>query len=203
MPTLAFVDDRNDVRKTIVHNVELEGPKGWEIQALSPLPSLGDYLAWITAESVAVLVVDERLNEEGDGADYTGHELAQFIRGYLAEFPIFMITAYEGDEELEKNEDALDAIVNRNHFYETPGKFVARFVRAGQRFFDTYHRQLAEFSRLSVEAATGTLTSDDEDQLRRYCQVEAFGADRTPRCWQRGTLEPHYLAARSELETST
>ena len=36
-----------------------------------------------------------------------------------------------------------------------------------------------------------------------YCQVEAFRADPTPRCWQHGSLEPHYLAARSELETST
>ena len=38
---------------------------------------------------------------------------------------------------------------------------------------------------------------------RGYCQVEAFKADPTPRCWQRGALEPHYLAARSKLETST
>ena len=39
--------------------------------------------------------------------------------------------------------------------------------------------------------------------LHRYCQVEAFRADPTPRCWYRGALKPHYLAARSELETST
>ena len=38
---------------------------------------------------------------------------------------------------------------------------------------------------------------------RGYCQVESFRADPTPRCWQRGALKPHYLAARSELETST
>ena len=39
--------------------------------------------------------------------------------------------------------------------------------------------------------------------LARYCQVEPFRAAPTPRCWQRGALEPHYLAARPELETST
>ena len=36
-----------------------------------------------------------------------------------------------------------------------------------------------------------------------YCQVEAFRADPTPRCWQRRALKPHHLAARFELETST
>ena len=35
------------------------------------------------------------------------------------------------------------------------------------------------------------------------CQVEAFRADPTPRCWQRHALKPHHLAARFELETST
>ena len=35
------------------------------------------------------------------------------------------------------------------------------------------------------------------------CQVEAFRADLTPRCWQCRALKPHHLAARFELETST
>ena len=38
---------------------------------------------------------------------------------------------------------------------------------------------------------------------RRYCQVEAFRANPTPRYWQRRALKPHHLAARFELETST
>ncbi len=37
----------------------------------------------------------------------------------------------------------------------------------------------------------------------RYCQVEAFRADPTPRYWQRRALKPHHLVARFELETST
>ncbi len=37
----------------------------------------------------------------------------------------------------------------------------------------------------------------------RYCQVEAFRADPTPRYRQRRALKPHHLVARFELETST
>ena len=47
------------------------------------------------------------------------------------------------------------------------------------------------------------MTASFDRWSARYCQVEAFKADPTPRCWQRGALKPHYLAARSELETST
>ena len=54
------------------------------------------------------------------------------------------------------------------------------------------------------------LTTDERQRLkelerenRGYCQVEAFRADPTPRCWQRRALKPHHLAARFKLETST
>ena len=54
---------------------------------------------------------------------------------------------------------------------------------------------------LVAETVHRSATRRDPGHLR-YCQIEAFRANPTPRCWQRGVLKPHYLATHSELETS-
>ena len=52
-------------------------------------------------------------------------------------------------------------------------------------------------------SASMSTTVRSPDAFSWYCQVKAFRADPTPRCWQRRALKPHHLAARFELETST
>ena len=166
MPAIAVVDDRDDIRATVVRNIEMSIGNGWEVVSTPPLPCLDDYLAKITEDCIAVLVVDERLNEEGVGVDYTGHDLAKFLRRYFPDFPIFMVTAFENDEELEEHGVVLDNVLSRKQFVDDADTWVPRFRRAGQRFFDVYGGHLADLSALAEKSAIGEITPAEEARLR-------------------------------------
>ncbi len=170
MPSIAVVDDRDEVRQTVADSIEMALPDKeiapWTVLSTRPFRTLDEYLAYVTDECISVLVIDERLNEQGGGIAYSGHELAEFLRGHFPEFPIFMVTAYPPDEELEAHAVALDHILDRRDFYGAAEKWVPRFIRAGQQYFKTHAQVLAQLSELAEKAASGEISSDEETKLR-------------------------------------
>src|SRR5258708_32416874 len=104
MAAIAVIDARLDHRVTVQRHVtaNLTTP-GWECLAPSPLANLGDYPAWLWEHDVAVLILDERLREVGGpaGIDYEGHELVEYLRQRLPTFPMFVVTSFENDAELD------------------------------------------------------------------------------------------------------
>jgi hypothetical protein len=168
---IALIDDRDDQRRTLRGHIEEFMPQEWSIVDARPHASLDAAVAWVLAEKVSVLLLDERLDEAaGSQSTYTGHELATSLRMYRPELPIFVITSWEGDDELDKAAGALDDIVQRKEFASKADVHVARFVRAGQRFVDTHVSQLAELSALASAVATGEAS---EKQRKRAHALQA------------------------------
>jgi hypothetical protein len=177
MPTIGVVDDRGGERSKLVRGIEVSNqlPDAWGIADIAPLSELSEYSGWIAENDVAVLLVDERLDEhaaDGEAADYTGHELVAYLRqNYSEEFPMFIVTAYPPDRDLQENVWNLEDLILRRDFVKDVSKIVPKLLRSGQRFFEVHQHQLSRAEELSKKVAIGEATDDDIaelDALRAY-----------------------------------
>lgn len=172
MPTIGIIDDRADFRTTLKRRIGLSLKKqniAWDILDIYPFADLQDYVVWIKEFDIVLLIVDERLqegNHEALNVNYNGSKLIEFIREVLPEFPVFAITSYPNDEDLQSQFPLFDEILSRDEFFKKPDDYAMRFVRAAQRYLGVYSKQLIRISEISELIATGKAESKDIDELK-------------------------------------
>lgn len=186
MDTIAVIDDRADVRRTLARRIVRELRKlsvAWRVLDSSPLASLDAYPAWLKENYVRVLVLDEKLSEQFEGdlaVDYSGHQVAELIRKKFPELPQVIVTAVPGSDDLESAGD-LDAVVARSEFDRHPATHVGRMVRMGLRYVDRNQEELAELTMLSEKAAASELTHEERERLDALrAKIQAQSEDPGP-----------------------
>jgi len=187
MPNIIVIDDRRDTRKTIVDSIDLvltDLENDWNVIGIEPLPDLIDYPSWITEHDAAAIIIDERLTEvpvnDGEAVSYEGHELVDFIRERMNEFPIYVVTSYERDPEIQERFKAVEELIRRNDFSRGTANYVPRIIRAGQRYLTTFAQELSELSTYASKSAVGAETSEEERTRARAIQTKlslAFSID--------------------------
>ena len=167
MPNIAIIDDRDADRGTLVRQVEreLRDFDNWDVIESRPLPSIDDYAPWLTEHEVASLVLDERLHEDS-AVGYEGSEVAQHLRQRFPTLPIYIITAYKGDHDLESRAGEVEDVISRSEFGTKPAPFVERFVRAGTKFYEENRAELERLAVLSGKAASGSANEEELSELR-------------------------------------
>ncbi len=172
MAGICIIDDRVDIRGTLENKIRFVLKKkqlNWTVISQDPFLDKTEYLNFINETDIGVLILDERLHESGtaqQSVNYNGSDLVIFLRQYLKNFPIYSITSYHEDDELENQFSQFDEIIAREAFYSKAEEYVERFVRAGQRFLDDHSAQLLRLSELSELIAKGTATEDNLKELR-------------------------------------
>jgi len=172
MPNIAIVDDRRDFRRTLKHKIELSLRKLnqsiWSVIDIDPFPIIGDYVSWIQDNDIAILILDEKLQEVATGSkvDYSGSLLIEKIRETLKEFPVFAITSYPNEPDLQSKFPLFDEILERDAFFNKSDEYISRFLRAGQRFLITHYEQLKRLSELSEKIALGTSSNEEKNELK-------------------------------------
>lgn len=172
MPVIGIIDDREDIRKTLKRWIDLDLKKHklpWITIDISPFKEMQEYVSWIKESEVSVLILDERLQEEphkASSVDYNGSRLIEFLRKSFPEFPVFAITSFPNDPDLQKKFADFDEILSRDNFFKKSDEYTIRFVRAGQRFLDVYSSQLSRLSDLSKKAAVGNADDKDLEELK-------------------------------------
>lgn len=165
MPAMGIIDDRNDLRETLLRRIDNELQGEWFIVAIAPLAEMQDYPGWIAEYDIAVILLDERLNEQievdGEYVGYDGHDLVEFIRRHLPTLPIFVITSYKDDEELTKKFGDVEDIIERNEFFKRADEYVPRFLRSGQKFLEVFQGELTELADKADKIAKGEATVED------------------------------------------
>lgn len=176
MPTIGIVDDRDDVREIMWDNVRLALPNEWEVIAISPWESLEHYPSWVNQHEITVLVIDEKLNElltnAGTAVSYEGHDLVDYMRQYMPEFPIFVVTSYPNDPDLQERFKYVEDIIERNKFYDRSEDYIPRLTRAGQRYLQVYEGELAELADFARKSAIGEPISVEEQERARAIQTK-------------------------------
>ncbi len=172
MAVIGIIDDREDIRITLKRRIDLSIKKqklSWITIDIYPFAKMGDYISWLTENEISVLILDERLQEgtnTADSVNYNGSNLIEFIRESMPEFPVFAITNYPKDPDLQKKFPLFDEILGRDDFYKKADEYTIRFTRAGQRFLDVYNKQLTQVSELSRKVALGTANEKDLEELK-------------------------------------
>jgi hypothetical protein len=165
MPKIGIIDDRDDFRETILRSIDIELQENWQSIAIAPLPRIEDYPAWITEQEVAVLLLDEKLNEQiesgGKDVGYEGHDLVEFLRKHMPTFPLFVVTSYVNGEELIKKFSDVEGIIARDEFLKKAGEYAPRFFRAGQQFLQVFQSELNELAEKAHKIAVGEATEED------------------------------------------
>lgn len=172
MPKITIVDDRKDFRTTLKRKIEAFFIKNklndWEVIDIPPFQSKGEYSPWIFENEVVVLILDERLQEnieEKESVSYKGSELIEEIRLHLKEFPVYAITSYSRDPDLQSKFPLFDEILDRDSFYNKADEYITRFIRAGQRYIQSHNKILARVSELSQKVAISMATDEEVSEL--------------------------------------
>ena len=170
MPSIAVIDDRKDARDTIKINLDLALSGNWTSIDIEPFENIEDYPSWIKENEIVAFLLDERLNEQSvihqNQISYSGHDLVDFIRKYFPTFPIFIITAYPGDQELLDRFKDVEDIIVRTEFNENYRNYVPRVLRSAQKYLDTFENELSELSKIAAKIAHGKYDDSERKRLK-------------------------------------
>ena len=176
MSNICIIDDNADqsgtLKKALNFFLKKITDKATIIDQL-PFDNPEDYFSFIEQNNVSALILDERLNDQpalnGKPVDYKGNQLVETLRERLKDFPIYMITAHAGDEELLAKENQFEAVINREDITTDENQaslFVSRLFRSSQRFSEANNNELLEFTTLSSKLAQGDSNPETVERLK-------------------------------------
>lgn len=170
MAKIALVDDSKDQRETYKKLLSLflkAKESSLEVIDVFPFKEFTDYYSWIIDENIVVLIFDEKLYNDSDvglePVNYNGSFLVKKIRERFKDIPIFTLTNFPDDEELQRNFNQFEYILSKNDFAQ---KHVDIILRASQRYLDENQKQLALFDNLTKKIASGNAEGNDIEVLK-------------------------------------
>lgn len=175
MPTIAIIDDRQEQRETLKHLIDLDENGTWQTLDIDPLPSLDNYIPWIRENDVAVILLDEKLNEITHTVNYSGHNFVDYIRARNKELPIFIITSFADDDAIKARFKDVEDIIQRGVFVKDPDNYIQRFIRSGQRFMEAFEENLSELAKISKKVVANEATREDIEKvnaIREKMEIE-------------------------------
>lgn len=165
MPTIAIVDDDTRYRNLDVNGLRRRLPKGWSAIGTPPLERLGDYPSWIAENEVAVLLVDEKLDNRSTGPTghvrYKGHDLVKSLRARNKTLPIYFLTDYASNPTVKDQVTAVDGTFDKGAFRRDRAEYIKRMTRRGKDYFNSVKDQLTDLNTLSLKIAKGEATAKE------------------------------------------
>lgn len=175
MTTIGIIDDRDDDRELIAEIVKLNSEsEGMNVVDNPPLRNLDEYPAWISANEICALIIDELLDETlilGEAVSYKGHNLVDFIRARYPTLPIFIITAHSNDEAVQNKFKDVERIIDRREFGKDSPKYMPIIIRSTQGYLSAFQGELRKLSDYAIKAAVGEIITPEEHDF-----VEAIRA---------------------------
>lgn len=169
MRNIALIDDRDSLRRTTRRRIMRFLPSTWGCIDTKPFHSIRQYTSWITENDVYGLILDQRLDEEvGEeeiAVDYKGNQLAKEIRKSHPDIPIYSITSYESDEEIQNDFDAFEHIFDRTEFRKNTRKTLNIIFRGCIRYHEKHLNDLNRIGELCQKATTTELNESEKSEL--------------------------------------
>jgi hypothetical protein len=169
VPAIAVLDDRPDPRDSVVSMIRAVLPKPWKCIVCPLLDNAALYADWLLENDVQVLLADQVLNEGAADTEkvvhYKGDEVTRAIRKAIPNLPIYIITAYKDDADLDRHTADVEAILNRKELARDIKTHVPRMLRAGRRHMEEQEHQLAELATLAAKAASGKVSNQEKRKL--------------------------------------
>jgi hypothetical protein len=162
MPTIVIVDDDNDAGetyKTIIKGALIQlHINGWICKVIQPFKKKEQYKDFtLSHPDTAVFLLDFHFANY----DYTGEDLAAYLRGQSSEFPIYIMSAYGPST----SNSIVEAVFTKGEFQKDFRMWIPRITRAGMRFLDAHKKELDELGKLAKKIAIGRATKADQKRL--------------------------------------
>lgn len=173
MSSIIIVDDRDDVRKTLQRRISLELKKinsEMAVIDIAPFDNFEEYNSFILENEGSLLILDERMHENstnGIAVTYNGSELVEYLRVFFKELPIYSITSYHMDLDLQSRFKDFEEIISREGFYGDASSYVLRFSRSANRYFVDNQKKIEKIAIISQSIANNTADDNDILELRR------------------------------------
>lgn len=177
MLAFGLIDDRKDARESFKIKISLTlediDPKIVIIDT-APFKDVSDYVQWILENEISLLIVDERLYEEGlnDGTNvtYSGHDLVNYLRDSFKDLPIYCITNFDRTQELDNSFQAFNLILSKPEFGNKEKEYLNLFVRTARNFYRENSEELQKLNIISTKIALGEAT---DSEIREAAGIQA------------------------------
>ncbi|MDX1960954.1 MAG: hypothetical protein SFU98_20460 [Leptospiraceae bacterium] len=146
--------------------IELEKREitNWDVICIKPFSDKKDYVNWIKENDIATLILDERLNEKDIGVNYKGSQIISYLRENFKELPIYSFSAFaDEDKDIITNATLFESVVDKDNFVEN---YFERSLRAAQRYWNTYQKELNSISNISKKLALGNASEKEVAELK-------------------------------------
>jgi hypothetical protein len=172
MQNFGIIDDRDQQRGTLASSFSLaiqalDKEEQWSVLDTRPFVKVEDYVSWINLNKISILIIDEKLYEDisnGEKVNYKGSDLVDFLRTSFKGMPIYAISSFSDDEELQSKFSSFDDIINRDQYDKNSEEYIQRFLRAGEGFLDGHLKELSELTILSQKIASNNFTDKDVEK---------------------------------------
>jgi hypothetical protein len=108
-----FIDENPDARKTYVEILQGIYLQDVTVLPVEPKPTIIEMKYIVDNPDTAFIVIDEKLKDTGV-ALYFGIQLAEYFRSLNDKIPIYILTSYSGDYDLEKGKWSVEYIIMKN-----------------------------------------------------------------------------------------
>ncbi|HID62407.1 MAG TPA: hypothetical protein EYP49_06655 [Anaerolineae bacterium] len=143
----------------------LEAAGKIKIEYVPARPSVADYADLATDPETGAVMIDERLGEFA-GVDYTGLEVADFLRTLRPELPIYILTNY-ANEIADDQGESVEFIIDKKTVRKAAKVYVARILRAMQQYEVALTEQQRRFKELIDRKLAGELSEEEKTELQQ------------------------------------
>jgi len=167
IPTVYLIDDSIFDLKTYQNRFRELLPSTIKVEGLLVYPKVDDYLPLLQDENTVCIITDQRMKNTGV-ANYTGIELAKFLRRTNSKLPIYILSSFtEAHDEFGDDEWSVEAIINKGELSNpVEGRTVAaRLVRRIDVYQDIKDTREARFDELLKKSLDNKLSEGEETEL--------------------------------------
>jgi CheY-like chemotaxis protein len=148
-----------------LHQQLLEAAGKIRIEYVPARPSVDDYADLAADPGTGAVMIDERLGEFA-GVDYTGLEVADFLRTLRPELPIYILTNY-ANEIADDQGESVEFIIDKKTVRKAAKVYVARILRAMQQYEAALTDQQRQLKELIDRKLAGELSEEEEAELQQ------------------------------------
>jgi hypothetical protein len=181
-------------------------PKSVKIEVVfPPFSSMTEYNALLLNPDTVSIIIDQRLKDTGI-ANYTGIELANYIRSINTKLPIYILTNFSGDfEKFTGRGWSVEDILDKGDFSgadELRKEITARIIRRIDVFDDILADREHRFHELLTKSLSQELSDEDFVELRKLqeARVSAVLADEIGRVDELARALEKYKGVINKLE---
>ena len=165
-----LVDENQDQLRAYQHELGVCLQDHTQVQGILPYPTMQDYIEPVlNNDGTVAIILDQKLKDTGV-ANYTGIELAEFLRGIKPKLPIYILTNYSKDEEeFTGRELNVEYILDKADFKDdSKSKMMsARILRHINIYTDILTERGYRFDELLKKSLKHDLSEDEYNELEQ------------------------------------